>query len=210
MSDADLLLVFMSPEGILFLNQTTDPWYRAVLPVHVSGLGQDYLYVPDGAASPLGCSQRYQYCDSRKNCGNLTSAIDAVISASALFHLTPNDLWTNVRWGRGTDATTSRFEVFQNALHASSTLYDLLSSLGPSSLLSTQHLGQDFMGPLPDNQWQLDVSHWFAMRMASLQAAFVNSARGPTDEALLPYIKRPSDEYQQEMCNNQVSINSIM
>lgn len=207
MPDADLLAVFLSPDGILFLNQTEDPWYRAVVPSTPLSFrgGSRTLYMPDEAASPLGCTQRYQYCDSSRKCGSLASFSDALDSASPLFHLSPSDIWTGVRSSHPPDPTTARFDLFQATIRSSSGLYDLLTALGSSSLLSPQKFTEGFMGPLPDNQWQLDVSHWFAIRLASLQAAFVNSAHGPKDDALLPYTLRPDDEYQRAMCKNQVS-----
>lgn len=163
--------------------------------------------MPDEAASPLGCAQRYQFCNANKNCGNLSSWADALVSASTLFHLSLDDL-SDSGPNHKLEAVASRFAMFTAMVQSSSGLYALLTSLGPSSLLSSQHLGQGLMGPLPSNQWQLDVSHWFAMYLASLQAAFVNAARGPTDKALLPYTYDIDDEYQREMCNNQVSNNS--
>lgn len=206
-SDADLLLVFLSPEGVFYFNRTEDPWYRATVPTSPATFldMEPVLYKPDEAASPLGCVQRYQYCDSSKHCGSLASHADALLSASTIFHSSPGDYWSDVDPSYRQDATNSRFLAFRSILRSSLDLYALISALGPSCLLSSQHLGQGFMGPLPNNQWQLDVSHWFAMGMASLQAVFVNNARGPNDEALLPYVDKSSDEYHRTLCNNQVS-----
>lgn len=209
-SDADLLVAFLSPEGILFLNQTYDPWYRATVPGasfrYVQGDARR-LYIPDEAASPMGCVQRYQYCNSSKKCGSLASLVDALTSVSTLFHLPSGYIWSTADFSHQLDATAKRFAMFQSilVLQGATGLLELLSVLGPSSLLASQHLSQSLMGPLPDNQWQLDVSHWFAIILASMQASSVNTARGPTDEALLPYFVTIEDEYQREMCNNQVS-----
>lgn len=205
--DADLLVTFLSSEGTIFLNRTDDPWYRATVPYKVLKFlgGRSIVYTPDEAASPLGCALRYQYCNSSKKCGSLASFVDALSSAVSLFHENPSDLWSGSHASDRPDATARRFMMFQSIVRYSSDFYDLLSSLGPSALLSIQHLSQGFMGPLPDNQWQLDVSHWFAIRLASLQAAFINTARGPADEALLPYFNTIGDDVQLEMCNNQVS-----
>lgn len=206
MSDADLLLVFLAPEGIFFLNRTDDPWYRAtVRGPHFDMQGAQHdLYEPDEAASPMACVQRFQYCDSNKQCGRLASFADAVESAGSLFHRNPGATWSLVESGYQPDAKRNRFEMFQFTAISAASFFELLNTLGPSSLLSSQHMLQGIMGPLPNTQWQQDVSHWFAIRMASLQAAFLNSARGPSDEAVLPYVTRPRDQYQREMCKNQV------
>lgn len=60
------------------------------------------------------------------------------------------------------------------------------------------------MNNVPDNQWKLDVTHWWATMMAAKQAAFVNTARGPTDQTLLEYTETPENAYMEEICNNQV------
>lgn len=213
MSDADLFIVFLSGEGVLFLNQTNDPWYRGLRPLSttlvIDGEYSRPMYGSDEAASPMGCLQRYQYCNSEKKCGNLASSADALTSASPLFHEATSDIWSGgLLESNGTlDATRSRFNMFQLMLVSAFSLYDVLNVLGSSSLLSPQRLASGYMGPLPDNQWQIDATHWFDMRMAALQAAFVNDARGPSDESLLPYMLGPDDKYQQSMCNNQVSNN---
>lgn len=205
--DADLLLVFLSPEGLLYLEPTNDPWYRATVPYQPFGSegSESHVYYSDEAASPMGCAMRYQWCDSNKKCGDLASWVDSMISAGDLFH--QGNMWAQ----SGTDAvaglddTALRYNLFQFTVKQASDLYDMLSGLGPSSLLSIQHLMASWMGPLPDNQWQLDVSHWFAIRLASIQSSFVNVARGPTDEALRPLFRKIGGEAQLGMCNNQVS-----
>lgn len=205
--DADLNLIFLSPDDNLFyFNPTNDPWYRGTLPLDQgfnTTSGPRTVYFSDEAASPMGCAERYQYCDSNKNCGSLTNFADALYSAMALYdiNLRPD---SGADANRGLAAEASRFQLFQASL-ASTGLQSLLTGLGPSSLLSLEHLFQGMMGPLPENQWQLDVTYWFEMILASLQATFVNTARGPTDEAVMPYVARPDNEYHWQICNNQVS-----
>lgn len=211
--DADLIVVFLSSEGIVFLNETNDPWYRGTVPNIESWFryGRQQLYGMDEAASPLGCAVRYQYCDHNKRCGDLASFTDATISSALnLFHFDPSYIWGPPQESHEEDSTAKRFAWFQAITGSAADLYSMVNSLGSSSLLSSQHLMVGAMGPLPDNQWQLDVSHWFAIRMASLQAAFMNTARGPIDEALLPYATTTTDEYQRAMCNNQVSSSPVI
>lgn len=205
--DADLLVVFLSPEATVFLNKTEDPWYRATTPITSIGSQSPdrNLYASDEAASPMACLERFQYCNSSKECGSLASFKDALISALPLFHHNSSEFWGSEQLVHGTEPTSQRFDMFEIALTGSDRVSDLINTLGSSSLLSSQYFGQGFMGPIPDNQWQLDVSHWFAMHLASMQAAFVNIARGPTNEALLPYFIGPEDGPQQVMCNNMVS-----
>lgn len=211
--DADLMVVFLEPQGIVFLNKTSDPWYRATVPFIKSWFryGSQQLYTMDEAASPLGCAVRYQYCDHKKKCGNLASFTDAATSSALnLFHFNPSDILGSFQASYEGDSTVKRFAWFQAITQSAADLYSMINSIGSSSLLSSQHLVQGGMGPLPDNQWQLDVSHWFAIHMASLQAAFVSTARGPIDEALRPYGTTTTNEYQRAMCKNQVSSSTVM
>ncbi|KAI7782645.1 hypothetical protein LA080_013133 [Diaporthe eres] len=208
-SEADLLVVFLSPDGIVFMNKTDDIWYRGTIPRfrYSSRVGQRVMYMPGEAASPMGCVKRFQYCNSSKKCGSLASHQDAVTSAMPLFHESPSEYWSGYH-SSDQEAMQSRFDRFISAKSSSQDLYSVINCLGQSSLLSYQHLNHGMMGPLPDNQWQLDATHWFAMRMASIQAAYVNTARGPTDDVLLPYLTTTDDRNQITMCNNQASNSS--
>ncbi|KAG8168101.1 hypothetical protein KVR01_003790 [Diaporthe batatas] len=207
--DAELKLVFLSPDGVVYLDQTNDPWYRGVLPLYNGAdgdLGQRSLYLSDEAASPMGCTMRRQYCNFNKTCGSLAGNTDALSSVMTLFHMSSEEAY----YGDGVqagplelDATRNRFQMFQAPILSSASFTDLLQGLGPSSLLSIEHMFQGIMGPLPDNQWQLDVIYWFEMLLASIQASLVDTARGPTDDRLMPYVATPGNKYQWQVCKNQ-------
>lgn len=206
-SDGDLLVIFLAADGVFFLEKTDDPWYQATDPLAIiSKDGRDQvMYWSDEAASPMGCVQRYQYCNSGKKCGILGSLDDAVNSAWTLFNGVPGEYGSSLDPYSSDVAEISRFYHFINTLYTASNIYDMVSTLGPFALLSPQQLSGGLMGPLADNQWQLDISHWFAIRMASIQAAVVNTARGPNDKSLLQFFNVVSDESQLKMCKNQVS-----
>lgn len=76
--------------------------------------------------------------------------------------------------------------------------------LGPEALTSLKYISQGTMGPIPDNQWQLDVEYWWSTYLSSLQAGVVDTARGPSDPRLNPYKVQPLNSHMQNMCNNQV------
>lgn len=94
--------------------------------------------------------------------------------------------------------------------NAATNLEKLVQTLGPESLVSKSSLMQGYMGPLPPNQWQLDVTHWWSTYLASVQAAFVETAMGPADPTgeLEQYKLVPWDDHTRYLCNNQVC-NSI-
>lgn len=208
--DADLFMVYLLSDGVIYFDKTNDPWYRGIVQldnaITSSEGGDRNVYLSDEAASPMGCAVRHQFCNYNKTCGSLGSFADALSSVANLFHFPLEYVYSyGTEPIEGWDATRSRFEVFHASLSSSASLEDLLRGLGPFSLLSLDHMFQGIMWPLPDNQWQLDVIYWFEMILASIQASYVNAALGPTDDALMPYFLRPGNEHQWQMCKSQVS-----
>lgn len=202
--DADLYLIFLSGNGVYFQEPNHDPWYRGFVPgktITYSDGENATAYRPDEAASPLGCIQKHQYCNADRQCGELASFDDAMATAATLFNASQDQIWgaTNV-----SGAGLSRFAWFEYIMWTSYDLDILIQSLGIDSLTSRQYFDEGFIAQIPDNQWQLDVTHWWATLLAAKQAAFVNVARGPTDSAMLDFKQAPQNSYMQDMCNNQV------
>lgn len=99
----------------------------------------------------------------------------------------------------------SRYQwLIEIITYAAITPTNLISSLGPSALNSPKYLNNGLMGSLPSDQWQLDVKQWWATYLASLQAGFVNAARGSTDSVLEPYKSLSFNSHARAMCTNQV------
>lgn len=88
-------------------------------------------------------------------------------------------------------------------MQASPDIAALASSQPAQSLTSRKRLFGGLQGPLPDNQWQLDVEHWYASVLAALQEVFVDIATGPADAALAPLLLRPENEQQRRLCASQ-------
>lgn len=162
------------------------------------------VYLPEEAASPLACVQKYQLCNAGKECSPLSGRIPTLIESALLFNLTAFDIINDTV---PDDPIASRFYWYYHVLFTMATDLDaILSNLGPKALLSQQSLLGSFMGPLPDDQWQLDVTHWWATRLAGIQAVFVNTVYDTGNAALDEFRVRPYNSYMQEMCNNQVRI----
>ncbi|KAK8061752.1 hypothetical protein PG994_008118 [Apiospora phragmitis] len=85
-----------------------------------------------------------------------------------------------------------------------SSLDSIMDSLGSSSLASLISLSQGFMFSIKKkNQWQLDVTQWWHIVLAGLQAKFVNTAQGYTDSTLRPGASKPENVFQWDFCRNQ-------
>lgn len=207
--DADTTLIFLSGNGIEFFERTNDPWYHATVPgdnissPDVNG-GYFTVYRPDEAASPMGCTSQFQFCNpslSSNKCGPLASQIDAQIESAPLFGMTAADF---EKMGELNGTMISRYQWLNKIIDdAVVSTGSIVNSLGPDSLDSLKYFSNGFMGSLPDEQWQLDVKHWWAIFLASLQAGLVETARGPVDPTLDGYKWLPDSSDIRAMCNNQ-------
>ncbi|KAJ2995305.1 hypothetical protein NUW58_g1310 [Xylaria curta] len=194
--DADTLLVFLSGAGVYFIEPSPDPWYRATtLAINrtIESLNNFApAYLMDEAASPLGCAIQWQFCQTAPSetpiCGDLASFNDATSSFLANTEHQNNKLY----W---------YLDIFYNAPG----IWDVLDKLHTQSLLSQRTLNSDFQSGIAENQWQLDVSHWWATTLAAQQASFVNTVNGPPDIFQIPrdWIRGPMDDLEREACHSQ-------
>ncbi|KAH8894585.1 hypothetical protein GQ53DRAFT_820955 [Thozetella sp. PMI_491] len=207
-ADGDLLLVFLSGYGVDFLEPTEDEWYRANTPgpnlSHNDNEGSIPSWIPEDAASPMACLQQYQFCNtalpSGEACARLESSTDAAIEALALFNTTYDELISN----SAVNELASQFSWYTWVLTFSNYgIYSYLQEFGANSLDSRSGLAQGVQLPMPVNQWQLDVTHWWATMLAGLQAAWVQAARGVTSLDLQPFTFLPNSSYQKQFCNSQ-------
>lgn len=210
--DADTALIFFSGNGIRFLERSNDPWYRATVPrVEIDSPNADdgvsIVYQPEEAASPMGCTEQFQFCNSphsMSRCGPLASWMDAMVQSAPLFGMTSAD-FVNTNEPNGT--MISRYQWLTWILAGVSlSASRIVATLGPDSLGSLKYFanGFGFLWSLPDDQWQLDVEYWWAMSLASLQTALVDTARGSADSVLEPSKLLPYNSDIWAMCNNQV------
>ncbi|KAI1132832.1 hypothetical protein F5Y10DRAFT_291787 [Nemania abortiva] len=204
--DADVTLVFLSAEGVLHSAPSTDEWYR-VSPTAAnlseginSTINTITVYLPLEPASPIGCAKQYQFCHGDiHNCGLLASWVDALSSAARLFNTTAFYSRSNNNSGSSFSYFIAGFTTYQSA-----PIGELLAQLGPASLASKSSLASSIQGPLPSNQWQLDVTRWWDISMASLQAAYLGmSYYNPPDPSLLKYRTNFTSEAFRKLCNSQ-------
>ncbi|KAI9779283.1 MAG: hypothetical protein M1816_003623 [Peltula sp. TS41687] len=79
----------------------------------------------------------------------------------------------------------------------------IVEILGRSSLTSRYKLEGGNQGPLPSNQWELEVQYWFSTALANLQMIMVDTATGPTDANLTPWLHRPQNREERLACRSQ-------
>ncbi|TDZ20841.1 hypothetical protein Cob_v006238 [Colletotrichum orbiculare MAFF 240422] len=204
--DANVFLVFLSSNGVHFQAKTNDPWYRATtvagdLTSDVPGEENIPTWTMDNPASPLACVTQDQWCTDQtaKNCTKLMTSDDANLAALNLF--------------LARDGSPDRFLWFLlSTIHAAAEASNAINLLGALSLTARFGLVESIQGPLPDNQWQLEVKSWFATMLANLQKAAVNAATGPTEVHLDAWKQAPNKSVEYAICNNQFcrTINDVL
>lgn len=210
--DGDVELIFLSSNGIEFWEKTSDLWYRATTPGDevLSRFGDEEqveVYQLEEASSPMGCVRQYQFCNpslSDNKCGPLASWADAQVEASALFGIPAEEMQSDSIPTTSNTMGSRYLWLIQVLSFSQADIGSIIMDLGPDALTSLKYLSSGIMGPFPTNQWQLDVRYWWATFLASLQAAVVNTAHGPTDPTLDPYKVLPFNSHAQDMCNSQV------
>ncbi|KAI0544175.1 hypothetical protein F4679DRAFT_591693 [Xylaria curta] len=222
-SDGDTTMAFLSGNGVPFAQLMDDGWYRATdfltTISHSSASGSQPVYRPSVAASPMGCVEQWQWCNSAypkdRGCGPLAGQSDALYGAAALFNLTSEDLDSD----RPVSSEASGTRLIWPALLTlgyPTALPSLLGHLGAKSLASQSRLYSGVQWPLPNNQWQLDVIQWWNTILAAVQASctcnppsvllesyIVEAAQGSTDPEFREFTAPPLNEEEQKLCNSQ-------
>lgn len=222
--DGDVSIYFLSGNGVIFMAPTTDPWYKATTPGpkarEVSTVGECTVYVADEAASPIACVARYQLCrggaspaSGNSKCGPLAGFMDAAIGAAPLFDF-PGELDAIFSGNVSGTETASAFNWFTSIWRVMNPEpYFIFNTLGSSSLDSKRRYRAGVQGPLPSDQWQNDLTHMWNVTLASFQESFVSTAQGTSQRDIQQYLRRPSTQYQKQLCASQVrdqQIDSIL
>ncbi|KAL9112426.1 MAG: hypothetical protein Q9227_003268 [Pyrenula ochraceoflavens] len=191
-TDGDVTLVFLSKNGIRYIDRTDDEWYAAHRTTNdtydVFGApGQEHYYLADEPASVLGCTEQYQRCDPTLPPERGCSILDG---SDALF-------FNNRIPTAGRDIA-----LFWGLSLAS--LCNVLLNLGSSSLTAKLSLSQGVQGPLPTDQWQREVENWHSIILASSQNDALEDAVGPgNDEVLKWFWARPQNDVERYICKSQ-------
>lgn len=196
-SQADLSLFFLSARGIEFAKETDDPWYsahkkitRQNLLVLTNGETQD-IYFADDVASVVGCVAQNQLCNPALPKGQRCTPFMSV-----------EDVWSNAlnmwpEWNK----LSSLEQILKNFDPS-----NIPVSLGSASLTARYGLLTGTQGPLPSNQWQLEIEHWFKAALAYLQTIQVDYATSPSDPSMRKFIRPQQDsDGSRYFCQNQVS-----
>ncbi|KAI9166411.1 hypothetical protein HJFPF1_02512 [Paramyrothecium foliicola] len=219
--DADIFLASLTGNGVIFLEPTHDPWYHATQPgsllFTVGATEPKTIYLRDEAASPIACMNQYQICrgnspksGDESTCGPLAGFMDATLGAATLFDLEQDmNLIQSSKLPDSYSTAATGFNWFVAIWRTmTSTHGSLINHMGPSALASQRAFRSGTQGPLPNNQWQIDMSHLWNISLASFQAGFVDAVKGVKQEKMQPYVMVPTNAHQKYLCNNQKILSS--
>ncbi|KAK6851590.1 hypothetical protein PG995_011715 [Apiospora arundinis] len=214
-TDGDITIVYLSGNGVSFFEKSDDAWYRTTRvggrmgPVSANSSVTPF-YIPTEAASPLGCFQQYQWCNSEyptsEGCGPLAGWYDALAGAYPLFNMTVDDFVL----GESPLAIPERgYRIHWPRLITVAQrpgIFDIVQKFGPKALESHKSLANGVHSHVAKNQWQLDVMNWWNTSLAVTQAVYVNTALGYTyyPETLESGIlTQPANDQERHFCQSQ-------
>lgn len=173
-TDAAVSLHFLSANDIQYTAPVDDPWFSAHDEVSFAELT---LWAPDNLIRVLGCIEQQQLCsvtDSRQ----CTALGDLQLSDIHALELNSAQL-----------GTARRLFLTQQRIYISAST----DGRGGLALRAQEKVSVGFGEPLPNNQWQIEASHWMAISMARLQRGVVEWASGPTNLPPGIQVGLPSD-----------------
>jgi hypothetical protein len=194
-TDADVSLYFLAFNTIHFSSSVDDPWFSAHLKFQETVNSDSETlnvtwYNADFLVTALGCADQHQYCNP--NTGNCTPLSGWVIVDNAQQNLGFNDYQSQT------------YDLIANPAQDYPP-YASVAYQGSSALIVLETVFQGIQGPLPNNQWTIEVSSWFATSLASLQRYPVDIASGPSDidTSAGGLITLADDAIEESLCNNQ-------
>ncbi|KAF2655639.1 hypothetical protein K491DRAFT_678705 [Lophiostoma macrostomum CBS 122681] len=197
--NADTLLMFLDAQGIGFSSPVDDLWFsahekwlKAISATSDENTHESYLSLIDEPASTLGCTAQAQFCNPMYPEGTACEPLGSWEVTTDSFA----DFWSKeqidaINW---VSAYSEQEQV---------SVSTLVNAIGTSVLAARYDLAGGLSGPLPDNQWQIEVEHFVGASLASLQGTVVEAANGPTSEGLKELQVLPDTDVAKRMCVNQ-------
>lgn len=194
--DADVSVLFLAANDILFHAPVVDPWFAAGSQGAFnanSHLGNMEVYLNDEPARALACVQQYQFCNpalkQNTGCTPLLGIYETFAAGSLLFSQ-PRD--------------RDRFLWSASAIsNLAGGFTELLRTLGSGALLAKDSLSASLQWNLPSNQWELELEHWFKFTLADVQRAVLDQATGPVLVDARQFHSPPVSPEGRTICSNQ-------
>ena len=205
-TDADVSIFFLNQNSIRYDAPVSGPLFQTETEASVYNPEMKYN-VGYYYTNTLGCVDQHQYFNpspsrSGGDDSQCTALTDYTSATQGLADLSLTDVQSNVsaRISASLKYLNMHYAVYgrgASALRASELVRFGDEALygGGTALISSPSL--------PDDQWQQEVSHWFALSMARLQEGVVGYATGPSDNGQEGSFVPPAPGLDQGLCHAQ-------
>ncbi|GAM88114.1 hypothetical protein ANO11243_061450 [Dothideomycetidae sp. 11243] len=192
-SDADVTVIFVTPNGIVSNVATFDPIFGTSLLVHNLTLPDgtvEYYYGSPTYVGAMGCVDQVRVCQA--NGTGCTPWDGGFMLAS---HATDTSL---VTFNAIQLHTVERLSVAMYPMQ----LANIIGGRGAAALQLTGKLSGLLQGLLPNNQWTIEVFGWAQTALAILQQSIASYVDQPVDSS---QVTAPSDDVGREACHQQLT-----
>lgn len=206
-TDADVTLFYLAQNSIIYETPVNDPFFSAHLEKNSSfgtnrnALTNVTMYMFDSWIDAMGCVDQHQICNpsprnsSEQVCTPLTAlkgVEEAIIANSTI----KGDSYLSMN----SYQLSTAIRVFEAV--EGWAMFDVVNARGSAALKANDVLVGLSSPGLPDDQWVVETSTWFAQTLAAVQSAIVQYATGPgTTEG---EVVAPSNKYDATGCKNQL------
>jgi hypothetical protein len=198
-------MFFFAANLVQYTYPNSDPIFSANIRVNLNKELDNkelVVYLADISITVLACTDQYQICNPSLTGPDGKSMLCTPLGPTySLF-----DEAEKIDLNSYQIATVA---TIQNAMLASSMSNSVngrgSSALKAQSTVFTETNSYVQVAQLPNNQWQIELSSWFAVSLATLQQYLVEKASGPTDVLELGgNIIKPNDKYKEAICKRQM------
>ncbi|GAM88997.1 hypothetical protein ANO11243_070310 [Dothideomycetidae sp. 11243] len=191
-TDADVTLILIAPNSLLFTVENTDPVFSATRFAKNQTVG-DYTVTYFRATydfSIIGCTEQYQVCQQDgSGCTPLGGSY--VLNSTAQEY----------------EFSATQLNIISRMSNTAQLLLPLSYQIGfrgPSALRVTEQQWMGAIGPLQTNQWMAEVIGWCQTSLAILQQSVLDYVAQPADRFNGHYLETPSDAISRELCYAQM------
>jgi hypothetical protein len=191
-TDADISIIMINPNSMRFMAPNYDPVFSAFeMMSYVDNQGLNHTwYLPQYEVSIIACAEQYQMCNP------VTGACTPLVGSMSLQQ---QSLSPAVGLNVVQQVIMDRILLTLSFTSAYSTVYPRKDA---ALRVQEKATGLD-QAPIPDNQWMIEVGHWFEAGLARLQRSIVEYATGPTNIIPGLNVYLPNDVVSKAMCHSQ-------
>jgi hypothetical protein len=163
---ADVFIIFIEQNSVTHRGPNKDPVFSATT-VAKNNNSTVPMFRSDRFVSPVACFQQHRFChpSDTSQCSPWTGRYE---------------MWKGV-------SPDASFNVKQKAAAGriflasrETSLYETINARSSKCLRAQDRMEWLFQGPLPDNQWEIEVETWAQQGLAALQAGIQEYAAGPS------------------------------